>query len=124
MSPLLSSLRAATRLATIHEILKGGTQAAWKAAYLQHTKSPTVQEAEAAVREALEILVRDNVGHAEAPTDPRYCWRPAFRRAVLGPLTFQAMRTQFEARYQRLAQNVTDDRGCPVRRLPRPRRGE
>src|SRR6266851_3809964 len=54
----------ATRLATIHEILAGGTEKAWIVAYPDGA-TVTADNLNSAATSALEILVRDNVGHAE-----------------------------------------------------------
>ena len=55
-----------------------------------------------ATTRALEILLRDNVGHAEH--DPEGDKRASFRRAaVLAQLTFKEMGRQLRRRYETLA---------------------
>jgi hypothetical protein len=58
-----------------------------------------------ATSQALEILLRDNVAHAEDPSTKDVA-RSKFRRAALGRLTFQGMRAQLRLRYQALADKM------------------
>jgi hypothetical protein len=51
---------------------------------------------------AIEILLGDNVAHAEDPS-AKGVKRSRFRKAALGRLTFKEMRDQLRARYQALA---------------------
>ena len=94
----------ATRLATIHEILVGGTEKAWAIAY---PNGATVSDdnLKSATSSALEILIRDNVAHAEAPST-KGVQRSAFRNAALGPLTFKDMSGRLRLRYQALAEKM------------------
>ena len=85
----------AARLATIHEILVGGTKQAWAAAY------PNDHNVTSATEQALEILLRDNVAHDEEPATSRK--RADFRQTALAPLTFQEMHDRLKTRYQHLA---------------------
>jgi hypothetical protein len=102
----------ATRLATIHEILLGGTKQAWAIAYPNDAEL-----AEANVRvataQAIEILLRDNVGHAEDPAT-QGVMRSNFRKAALAKLTFTEMRSRLQTRYQMLADKLREATGCPT----------
>jgi len=92
----------ATRLATIHEILVGGTEKAWAIAY-PNNAAVSDDNLKSATSKALEILLRDNVAHAEAPST-KGLQRSAFRNAALGPLTFKDMSVQLRLRYHALAE--------------------
>ena len=94
----------ATRLATIHEILVGGTEKAWAIAYPNNAKVSD-DNLRSATSNALEILLRDNVAHAEDPST-KGVQRSAFRNAALGPLTFRGMSGQLRLRYQALAEKM------------------
>jgi hypothetical protein len=58
-----------------------------------------------ATSNALEILLRDNVAHAEDPSI-KGVQRSAFRKAALGRLTFKDMSGQLRLRYQALAEKM------------------
>jgi hypothetical protein len=94
----------ATRLATIHEILVGGTEKAWATAY-PNGATITDDNLRSAMSQAIEILLRDNVAHAEEPSTKGVA-RSRFRKAALGPLTFQDMRAQLRSRYRALADKM------------------
>ncbi len=91
----------AARLATVHEILVGGTPQAWAVAYPNDAEL-TDDNVRSATTQALEILLRDNVGHAEEPAT-RGMKRSKFRKAALAQLTFKEMRSSLGIRYQTLA---------------------
>jgi hypothetical protein len=94
----------AARLATIHEVLVGGTKQAWAVAY-PNDANPTPDNVGSATTQALEILLRDNVGHGEAP--PIEGVRKAkLRKAALSQLTFKEMHTHLRTRYQALADTL------------------
>ena len=99
----------ATRLATIQEILIGDAKRARACAYT-NTANLTSDNLSLATRLALEILLRDNVGHAEH--DAEGDKRAAFRRAALAQLTFKEMGRQLRQRYQTLAEETARRRGC------------
>jgi len=94
----------ATRLATIHEILVGGTEKAWAVAY---PNNATITDAnlESATTQALEILLRDNVAHAEDPKT-QGVQRSKFRKAALARLTFNDIHKHLRIRYQNLADKM------------------
>jgi hypothetical protein len=94
----------ATRLATIHEILVGGTEKAWAIAY-PNEAALTDDNLKSATSEAIEILLRDNVAHAEDPST-KGVKRSKFRKAALGQLTFKGMQDQLRARYRTLADKM------------------
>ena len=94
----------ATRLATIHEILVGGTEKAWAIAY-PNDAAVTNANLKSATTEAIEILLRDNVSHAEDPST-KGVKRSKFRKAALGQLTFKEMQHQLRLRYQMLADKM------------------
>jgi len=91
----------ATRLATIHEILVDGTSQAWATAY-PNDAAITDENLDAAVSRAIEILLRDNVAHAEDPAT-KGKKKSEFRNAALGRLTFQELREKLRRRYEALA---------------------
>ena len=92
----------ATRLATIHEILAGDFKRAWAAAY-PNNADPTDANVRLAITQALEILLRDNVGHAEDPPGFR---KATFRKAALAQLSFKKIRGCLQTRYQTLADKM------------------
>jgi hypothetical protein len=96
----------ATRLATIHEILVGGTKQAWAVAY-PNNADLTDGNVKSAITQALEILLRDNVSHAEDPTS-QGVKRPTFRKAALAQLTFKKMQSHLRIRYQTLADKMRE----------------
>ena len=100
----------ATRLATIHEILVGGTEKAWAVAY---PNNATITDANlrSATTQALEILLRDNVAHAEDPKT-QGVQRSKFRKAALAGLTFSDMHTHLRNRYQKLADEMLRAQGA------------
>jgi hypothetical protein len=93
----------ATRLATIHEILKGGTGEAWKVAY-PNKATITDKNLSEAITNALEILLRDNVAHSEVSTDA--VQKAKFRKTALDKLTFDDMHKHLRSRYQKLADEL------------------
>jgi hypothetical protein len=94
----------ATRLATIHEILVGGSEQAWASAY-PNNATVSGENLRSATSNALEILLRDNVAHSEDPST-RGVKRSTFRNAALGALTFKDMSGQLRLRYQALAERM------------------
>ena len=94
----------ATRLATIHEILVGGTQKAWAVAYPFNAEI-TDANLNLATTQALEILLRDSVAHAEDPTE-QGVKRSKFRKAALAQLTFKFIQEGLRIRYQELADKM------------------
>jgi hypothetical protein len=96
----------ATRLATIHEILVGGTAPAWAVAY-PNNADLTDDNLRSATTQALEILLRDNVSHAEDPPT-QGVKRSQFRKAALGRLTFNEMQSHLRIRYQTLADEMRE----------------
>jgi len=90
----------AMRLATIREILVGDAKKARAFAYanIENLGSDNLKSA---TTRALEILLRDNVGHAEHDSDGDE--RASFRRAALGQLTYRQMGRQLRRRYEMLA---------------------
>ena len=102
----------ATRLATIQEILVGDAKKARAAAY-SNAEVLTSNNLCSAIARALEILLRDNVGHAEH--DAQSDKRAAFRRAALAQLTFREMGRQLRHRYETLAANTAARRECLTR---------
>ena len=100
----------ATRLATIHEILLGGTKQTWAVAY-PNDANVTEANVRLATTRAIEILLRDNVGHAEDPTT-QGVKRSKFRRATLAQLTFKEMRSHLRTRYHTLADKMREPTGC------------
>jgi hypothetical protein len=95
---------SATRLATIHEILAGGTKKVWAIAY-PNEAAVTDDNLQSAITEAIEVLMRDNVAHAEDPSSKGVA-RSKFRRAALGRLTFNEMHDQLRFRYRALADKM------------------
>jgi hypothetical protein len=94
----------AARLSTIHEILVGGTTQAWAVAYPNDAEL-TDDNVRSATAQAFEILLRDNIGHAEEPAT-RGMKRSKFRKAALAQLTFKEMHNRLRARYQILADKL------------------
>ena len=94
----------ATRLATIHEILVGGTKQAWAVAY-PNDAALTDDNVRSATTQAVEVLLRDNVGHAGDLTT-QGAKRSQFRKAVLGQLTFKEIQSHLRIRYQTLADKM------------------
>jgi len=94
----------ATRLATIHEILVGDTEKAWAVAY-PNDATITDNNLGSATTQGLEILLRDNVAHAEDPKT-RGVQRSRFRKAALARLTFRDIHEQLRIRYQKLADEM------------------
>jgi hypothetical protein len=97
----------AVRLATIHEILIGGTKNAWAIAYPNGAEL-TDDNLKLAISEAFEILFRDNVAHAEYPPEIGKTGenRSKFRRAALDPLTFKELLDHLKRRYEILAKQM------------------
>lgn len=93
----------ATRLATIQETLVGDAKKARACAYT-NAEDLTTDNLSSATTRAIEILLRDNVGHAEH--DPEGDKRATFRRAALAQLTFREMGRQLRRRYQTLAERL------------------
>ena len=93
----------ATRLATIHEILKGGTAEAWKVAY-PNNAIITDQNLSEVITNAIEILLRDNVAHSEISRNARQ--KAKFRKTALDKLTFDDMHKHLRSRYQKLADEL------------------
>ena len=91
----------ATRLATIHEILVGGTKKAWAVAY-PNAATITDDNLESATTQAIEILLRDNVAHAEDPKT-QGVKRSKFRKAAFAHLTFNDIYKRLRIRYEKLA---------------------
>jgi hypothetical protein len=91
----------AIRLATIQEILVGDAKKARACAYA-NTENLTSDNLKSATARALEILLRDNVGHAEHDSEGDK--RADFRRAALAQLTFKEMGRQLRRRYQALVE--------------------
>jgi hypothetical protein len=87
----------ATRLATIHEILEGGTKQPWERAYPNRAEL-TVENLRLGTTQALEILLCDNVAHAEDTTN-QGVKRAKFRQGALAQLTFKEMGSQLRLRY-------------------------
>jgi hypothetical protein len=96
----------ATRLATIHEILRGGTEKAWAVAY-PNRAAISATNLSSARSQALEILVRDYVAHAEEPQ--KQANRSAFRKAALDDLTFKELGEQLRTRYHVLAAELEQE---------------
>ena len=94
----------ATRLATIHEILVGDTKKVWAIAYPADA-TITDDNLRLATRQALEILLRDNVAHAE-DAGKQGVRRSKFRKAALARLTFGEMRGYLGNRYHTLAKKM------------------
>jgi hypothetical protein len=94
----------ATRLATIHEILVGGTEKAWAVAY-PNNATITDNNLESATTQALEILLRDNVAHAEDPKT-QGVRRSKFRKAALAGHTFNDIHKRLRIRYEKLADEM------------------
>jgi len=94
----------ATRLATIHEILVGGTEKAWAVAYPSNA-TITDTNLGSATTQALEILLRDNVAHAEDP-NTQGVQKAKFRKAALAHLTFNDIHKHLRIRYQKLADEM------------------
>jgi len=94
----------ATRLATIHEILVGGTDQAWAIAY-PNNATVSRENLKSATSNALEILLRDNVAHAEDPST-KGVQRSTFRNEALALLTLKDMSGQLRLRYQTLAEKM------------------
>jgi hypothetical protein len=90
-------------LATIHEILVGGTKEAWGVAY-PNNSTITDNNLESATTQAIEILLRDNVAHAEDPKGKRGEKRSKFRNAALHRLTFNDIHKCLRIRYEKLAE--------------------
>lgn len=95
----------ATRLATIHEILVGGTGKAWGVAY---PKDMPVSDdnLKLATSDAIEILLRDNIAHAENPSTSKGRKKAEFRKAALDQLTFKELRGHLQHRYCELAKKM------------------
>jgi hypothetical protein len=91
----------AMRLATIQEILVGDAKTARACAYA-NTENLGADNLKSAATRALEILLRDNVGHAEH--DAEGDKRASFRRAALAQLTFKEMGRQLRRRYETLVE--------------------
>ena len=89
------------RLATIQEILVGDAKKARACAYA-NTENLEADSLKSAATRALEILLRDNVGHAEH--DAEGDKRASFRRAALAQLTFKEMGRQLRRRYETLVE--------------------
>jgi hypothetical protein len=104
----------ATRLATIHEILVGGTKKAWAIAY-PNDAALTDDNLKSATSEAIEILLRDNVAHAEDPKT-NVVKRSKFRKAALGRLTFMEMQAHLRLRYRALAEKMRAPGECQRQR--------
>ncbi len=96
----------ATRLATIHEILVAGTKQAWTLAYPNDAEL-TDDNVRLATAQALEILLRDNVAHAEDPTT-QGAKRSKFRKAALAALTFKEPRGCLRIRCQTLGDRMRE----------------
>jgi hypothetical protein len=96
----------ATRLATVHEILVGGTDKAWAIAYPKNA-AITDDNLKLATAEAIEILLRDNVAHAEDPTT-NGVKRSKFRKAALSRLTFKELQSHLQLRYRALAEKMRE----------------
>jgi len=94
-------------LATIHEILVGGTEEAWSIAY-PHDAALTDDNLNVATSGAIEILLRDNAAHAVDPST-KGSKKSKFRKAALGRLTFKGMRDEILARYQALADKIQNN---------------
>lgn len=94
----------ATRLATIHEILVGGTEEAWAIAY-PNDDALNESSLSSTISHAIEILLRDNVAHAEDPAI-KGKKRSKVRKAAVGRLTFKEMQDQLRLRYQALADKM------------------
>ena len=92
----------ATRLATIQEILRDAKTA--RAYAYMNAENLTSDNLRSAITRGLEILLRDNVGHAEH--DPERDKRAAFRRAALAEVTFKEMGRQLRRRYQILSETL------------------
>ena len=93
----------AIRLATIQEILVGDARKARASAYT-NAGDLSGENLRSATTRAIEILLRDNVGHAEY--DPEGDKRAAFRRAALAQLTFAELAHELRRRYQTLAEQL------------------
>src|ERR1700675_2368963 len=92
----------ATRLATIHEIHVGGMEKAWELAYPKdgHRKLVITEAAiTLGIKQAFEILLRDNVGHGEVDPSPKARNKDKFRKAALEKITFRGIRTHLRRRY-------------------------
>lgn len=96
----------AMRLATIHEILGGGTEKAWARAYPDDS-TITAENLKLATTQALEILLRDSVAHAEDPTKQGKR-RSKFRKTALAQLTFKFIQEHLRVRYQELADKMVE----------------
>lgn len=77
---------------------------AWAVAY-PNVAAPTDEDLTSATSQAIEILLRDNVAHAEAPSDKGVA-RSRFRQTALARLTFREMRDQLRSRYVALAEKM------------------
>ena len=93
----------ATRLATIHEILIGGKMA-WPSVY-PNDATTTAENLRLAIRDAFEILLRDNAVHSEDPKT-KGVLRSNFRKAALANLTFDDMHKHLRSRYEKLADKL------------------
>ena len=98
---------SAIRLATIQEILVGDPRKARASAY-KNAEDLTSNNLRSATTRAIEILLRDNVGHAEY--DPEGDKRAAFRRAALARLTFAELARGLRSRYQTLVGQLREYR--------------
>jgi hypothetical protein len=94
----------AIRLATIHEILVGCTRKSWEKAY-PNDANIAGSNVRLGIQQAIEILLRDNVGHAEDPTTQGIN-RSKFRKAAMAQLTFKEMGCNLQLRYQELADKL------------------
>ena len=90
----------AARLATIQEILHCGTQTTWALAYPEAATISTANVASAQTQ-ALEILLRDYVGHAEDDPGGK-AKRAAFRKAALEGLTFREIGERLRIRFEKV----------------------
>jgi hypothetical protein len=96
----------AMRLATIHEILVGCTTKAWGKAYPNNANIER-SNVRLGIQQAIEILLRDNVGHAEDPTT-QGMKKSNFRKAAMAQLTFGEMGSNLRLRYQELADKLRE----------------
>lgn len=95
----------ATRLATIHEILVGGTDKAWGVAYPKDMAGSD-DNLKLATLDAIEIFLRDNVAHAENSRTNKGAKKAKFRKAVLDRLTFKELRGHLQLRYCELTKKM------------------
>jgi len=94
---------ASVRLATVHEILAGNVTKAWKDAY--PSLEVTDDNIKAARNNGLEILLRDNIAHSEAP-EGNAKKKATFRKAALSNMNPDMILSTMKNRYGLIAQQI------------------